>query len=48
MWHPVLPVWGHVVPWTLSDVLALSEGSAQRVELVDGQLMMSPAPGLTY
>lgn len=38
----------HVGPWTLTDVLALPEDPAQRVELVGGQLMMSPAPGLPH
>ncbi|MFE5899882.1 Uma2 family endonuclease [Streptomyces sp. NPDC056488] len=38
----------HIGPWTLDDVLALEEDSAQRVELVGGQLMMSPAPGLAH
>lgn len=38
----------HVGPWTLDDVLALPEDSTQRVELVGGQLMMSPAPGLAH
>ncbi|MFF0509141.1 Uma2 family endonuclease [Streptomyces fimicarius] len=39
---------GHVGPWTLADVLALPEDPAQRVELVGGQLMMSPAHGLPH
>ncbi|MEV7167408.1 Uma2 family endonuclease [Streptomyces microflavus] len=38
----------HVGPWTLSEVLARPEDPAQRVELVGGQLMMSPAPGLAH
>ncbi|MFE3382705.1 Uma2 family endonuclease [Streptomyces anulatus] len=38
----------HIGPWTLTDVLALPEDPAQRVELVGGQLMMSPAPGLPH
>ncbi|MFD6479316.1 Uma2 family endonuclease [Streptomyces anulatus] len=38
----------HIGPWTLTDVLALPEDPAQRVELVGGQLMMSPAPGLSH
>ncbi|HBF80258.1 MAG TPA: Uma2 family endonuclease [Streptomyces sp.] len=38
----------HAGPWTLTDVLALPEDPAQRVELVGGQLMMSPAPGLPH
>ncbi|OLO29197.1 hypothetical protein PZ61_0200910 [Streptomyces sp. MNU77] len=32
-------------PWTLTDVLALPDDPAQRVELVGGQIMMSPASG---
>lgn len=35
----------HSGPWTLDDVLALPEDTSQRVELVGGALMMSPAPG---
>ncbi|MFB8219652.1 hypothetical protein [Streptomyces anulatus] len=35
----------HIGPWTLADVLALPDDPAQRVELVGGQLMMSPASG---
>ncbi|MEU9983718.1 Uma2 family endonuclease [Streptomyces sp. NPDC050856] len=38
----------HVGPWTLYEVLALPEDSTQRVELVGGQLMMGPAPGLAH
>ncbi|MFB8314697.1 Uma2 family endonuclease [Streptomyces sp. NPDC055961] len=38
----------HVGPWTLDDVLALPEDTMQRIELVGGQLMMSPAPGLPH
>ncbi|MGW3091588.1 Uma2 family endonuclease [Streptomyces sp. NPDC001108] len=38
----------HIGPWTLDDVLALPEDTTQRVELVGGQLMMSPAPGLPH
>ncbi|MDV9186848.1 Uma2 family endonuclease [Streptomyces sp. SR27] len=38
----------HIGPWTLDDVLALDEDSTQRIELVGGQLMMSPAPGLAH
>lgn len=33
---------GHAGPWTLEQVLALPEDRSQRVELVDGVLMMSP------
>lgn len=40
--------YSHAGPWTLDDVLALPEDQAQRVELVGGQLMMSPAPGLPH
>jgi hypothetical protein len=32
----------HHGPWTLSDVLALPEDHSQRVELVDGTLIVSP------
>ncbi|GHJ34763.1 Uma2 family endonuclease [Streptomyces sp. TS71-3] len=38
----------HTGPWTLDDVLALPEDARQRVELVGGALMMSPAPGLRH
>nr|WP_011265278.1 Uma2 family endonuclease [Streptomyces sp. FQ1]AAX51383.1 unknown [Streptomyces sp. FQ1] len=38
----------HAGPWTLDAVLALPEDTTQRVELVGGQLMMSPAPGLPH
>ena len=35
----------HEGPWTVEDVLALPEHPARaRFELVDGVLMMSPAP----
>lgn len=40
--------YSHAGPWTLDDVLALPEDTTQRVELVGGQLMMSPAPGLPH
>ncbi|MFD3700702.1 Uma2 family endonuclease [Streptomyces sp. NPDC058646] len=40
--------YSHAGPWTLDDVLALPEDRTQRVELVGGQLMMSPAPGLPH
>lgn len=40
--------YSHAGPWTLSDVLALPEDTSQRVELVGGALMMSPAPGLPH
>lgn len=32
----------HAGPWTLDDVLSLPEDSSQRVELVDGMLLVSP------
>ncbi|MFI1067884.1 Uma2 family endonuclease [Streptomyces spororaveus] len=38
----------HAGPWTLDDVLALPEDRTQRIELVGGQLMMSPASGLPH
>ncbi|MFE9749132.1 Uma2 family endonuclease [Saccharothrix saharensis] len=37
--HPLL---AHDGPWTLDEVMALPEDSTQRVELVDGSLLMSP------
>ncbi|MFD5342324.1 Uma2 family endonuclease [Streptomyces anulatus] len=40
--------YSHAGPWTVDAVLALPEDSTQRVELVGGQLMMSPAPGLPH
>ncbi|MEU8538090.1 Uma2 family endonuclease [Streptomyces parvulus] len=40
--------YSHAGPWTLDAVLALPEDTSQRVELVGGQLMMSPAPGLPH
>ncbi|WP_338672621.1 Uma2 family endonuclease [Streptomyces sp. SCSIO 30461] len=38
----------HVGPWTLEDVLSLPKDSTQRVELVGGQLLMGPVPGLRH
>ncbi|MFE2541045.1 Uma2 family endonuclease [Actinacidiphila glaucinigra] len=35
----------HYGPWTVDDVLALPEDPRNRIELVGGALMMSPAPG---
>ncbi|MCF3962411.1 Uma2 family endonuclease [Streptomyces fuscigenes] len=40
--------YNHAGPWTVDAVLALPEDTTQRVELVGGQLMMSPAPGLAH
>jgi Uma2 family endonuclease len=39
-WHPR--------PWTLEEVLALPEDSGQRVELIDGTLVVSPSPTPTH
>ncbi|ANZ38562.1 hypothetical protein BBK82_23360 [Lentzea guizhouensis] len=36
----LLPV--HEGPWTMEDVLALPEDHSQRIELVDGMLLVSP------
>lgn len=36
------PLLAHRGPWTLDEVMALPEDSSQRVELVDGSLIMSP------
>ncbi|MFJ5221066.1 Uma2 family endonuclease [Streptomyces sp. NPDC088354] len=38
----------HLGPWTVEDVLALPEDPRNRIELVGGALMMSPAPGLAH
>lgn len=38
----------HVGLWTVDDVLALGEDTHQRVELVGGTLMMSPAPSVPH
>ena len=38
----------HPRPWTLEEVLALPEDSGQRVELIDGAVVMSPAPAPTH
>ncbi|WP_086827276.1 Uma2 family endonuclease [Allokutzneria sp. NRRL B-24872] len=35
----------HPQRWTLDEVLALPEDQGQRVELVDGTVVVSPAPG---
>jgi Uma2 family endonuclease len=34
----------HPRPWTLEEVLALPEDNGSRVELVDGTIIVSPAP----
>jgi Uma2 family endonuclease len=39
----------HVGPWTVADVLALDDdGGHSRHELIDGQLIVSPAPGYPH
>ena len=39
----------HVGPWTITDVLALDDdGTHTRHELIDGQLIVSPAPGYPH
>jgi Uma2 family endonuclease len=38
----------HVGSWTLDDVLALGEDTHQRIELVGGALLMSPAPTVPH
>ena len=39
----------HVGPWTIDDVLAMADdGTHTRHELVDGQLIVSPAPGYPH
>jgi Uma2 family endonuclease len=43
--HPILD---HVGPWTLDDVMALPEETFQRVELIDGSLVLSPLGTLPH
>jgi Uma2 family endonuclease len=38
----------HPRPWTLEEVLALPEDNGQRIELVDGTLVVSPSPAPTH
>lgn len=38
----------HPQPWTLDEVLALPEDNGARIELVDGSLVVSPAPTATH
>lgn len=38
----------HHGPWTVADVLALSEDRTRRYELLGESLVMSPAPGLRH
>lgn len=38
----------HRGPWTIEDVLELPEDTTQRVELVDGALLVSPLGGLRH
>lgn len=34
----------HPLPWTIEELLALPEDNSQRLELVDGAVVVSPAP----
>lgn len=38
----------HSGPWSVADVLALTEDRNYRHELLDGTLMLSPAPGIRH
>ncbi len=38
----------HPGPWTLDEVLALPEDNGHRVELLDGVLIVSPAPDFAH
>ncbi|WP_367136846.1 Uma2 family endonuclease [Saccharothrix sp. HUAS TT1] len=42
------PLLAHEGPWTLEDVMALPEDTLQRVELIDGALLMSPIGNLRH
>lgn len=42
-----LPVVAHTGPWTVQDVLTLPE-DGQRHEVIDGSLILSPAPGIGH
>jgi Uma2 family endonuclease len=46
--HPAPWFQRHEGPWTLEEVLALPEDSSQRVELVDGALLVSPLGNLDH
>jgi Uma2 family endonuclease len=45
---PVVTFPLHPREWTLEETLALPEDQGQRVELVDGALVVSPAPGIAH
>ncbi|MGO1049732.1 Uma2 family endonuclease [Crossiella sp. CA198] len=38
----------HAEPWTLDEVLAMPEDQGQRVELIDGTVVVSPAPSARH
>lgn len=45
---PADPFPWHPPAWTLDEVLALPEDNGQRVELVDGALVLSPSPDIGH
>ncbi|MGQ0841376.1 Uma2 family endonuclease [Actinokineospora sp.] len=38
----------HPQSWTLQEILAMPEDQGQRVELIDGAVVLSPAPGAPH